>query len=155
VDKVAKVADGRKLEKAVADAGGELEMLIEIVNSLKIDDATETTRIIDSITAVYSTLNQVKAALKKHLQALVASESAAQFNAQLKLLGQSASSYLDLCDTPEKCDEYLSWRRWRAPSPASTNTPSSFPTAAPSSTKPSSSERSRSSSSATNVPARS
>ena len=107
VDKVAKVADGRKLEKAVADAGGELEMLIEIVNSLKIDDATETTRIIDSITAVYSTLNQVKAALKKHLQALVASESAAQFNAQLKLLGQSASSYLDLCDTPEKCDEYL------------------------------------------------
>jgi len=107
VDKVAKVADGRKLEKAVADAGGELEMLIEIVNSLKIDDATETTRIIDSITAVYSTLNQVKAALKKHLQALVSSESAAQFNAQLKLLGQSASSYLDLCDTPEKCDEYL------------------------------------------------
>ncbi len=107
VDKVAKVTDGRKLEKAVADAGGELEMLIEIVNSLKIDDATETTRIIDSITAVYSTLNQVKAALKKHLQALVASESAAQFNAQLKLLGQSASSYLDLCDTPEKCDEYL------------------------------------------------
>ena len=107
VDKVAKVADGRKLEKAVADAGGELEMLIEIVNSLKIDDATETTRIIDSVTAVYSTLNQVKAALKKHLQALVATEGAAQFNAQLKLLGQSASSYLDLCDTPEKCDEYL------------------------------------------------
>jgi hypothetical protein len=107
VDKIAKVAEGRKLEKAVAGAGGELEMLIEIVNSLKIDDATETTRIIDSITAVYSTLNQVKAALKKHLQALVAAESAAQFNAQLKLLGQSASSYLDLCDTPDKCDEYL------------------------------------------------
>ncbi|MBN8246342.1 MAG: ATP-binding protein, partial [Verrucomicrobia bacterium] len=84
-----------------------LEMLIEIVNSLKIEDPTETTRIIDGITSVYATLNQVKAALKKHLQALVATEGAAQFNAQLKLLGQSAASYLDLCDTPEKCDEYL------------------------------------------------
>jgi ATPase involved in DNA repair/ATPase family associated with various cellular activities (AAA) len=107
VEKVAKVADGRKLEKAVSDAGGELEMLIEIVNGLKIEDATETTRIIDGITAVYSTLNQVKAGLKKHLQALVTTESAAQFNAQVKLLGQSASSYLDLCDSPEKCDGYL------------------------------------------------
>lgn len=107
VDRVAKVADGRKVEKAVADAGGELEMLIEIVNGLRIEDATETTRIIDAITGVYSTLNQVKAALKKRLQALVAAEGAAQFNAQLKLLSQSAASYLDLCDTPARCDEYL------------------------------------------------
>ena len=107
VEKVAKVAEGRKIEKAVSEAGGELEMLIEIVNSLKIEDATETTRIIDGITAVYSTLNQVKAALKKRLQSLVSSEGAAQFAAQLKLLGQSASSYLDLCDTPAKCEEYL------------------------------------------------
>jgi hypothetical protein len=107
VEKVAKVADGRKIEKAVSDAGGELEMLIEIVNSLKIDDATETTRIIDGITAGYSTLNQVKAALKKRLQSLVAAEGAAQFAAQMKLLSQSAASYLDLSGTPAKCDEYL------------------------------------------------
>ena len=107
VDKVTKVAEGRKIEKAVSDAGGELEMLIEIVNSLKIEDATETTRIIDSITAIYSTLNQVKAALKKHLHSLIASEGAAQFGAQMKLLSQSAASYLDLCDSPAKCDEYL------------------------------------------------
>jgi hypothetical protein len=107
VDAVARVADGRKIEKAVSDAGGELEMLIEIVNNLKIQDATETTRIIDGITAVYSTLNQAKAALKKRLQSLVAAEGAAQFNAQIKLLSQSAASYLDLCDSPAKCEEYL------------------------------------------------
>src|SRR5690606_38019681 len=107
VDKVTKVAEGKQIEKAVSEAGGELEMLIEIVNSLKIDDATETTRIIDGITAVYSTLNQVKAALKNRLTSLMAAEGAAQFNAQLKLLGQSAASYLDLCDSPAKCDEYL------------------------------------------------
>ncbi len=107
VERVAKVAEGKEIEKAVTQAGGELEMLIEIVNSLKIEDATETTRIIDGITAVYSTLNQVKAALKKRLQSLVTSEGAAQFAAQMKLLSQAASSYLDLCDTPAKCEEYL------------------------------------------------
>ncbi len=107
VDRVTKVAEGKEIEKAVTVAGGELEMLIEIVNSLKIEDATETTRIIDGITAVYSTLNQVKAALKKRLQSLVASEGAAQFAAQMKLLSQAASSYLDLCDSPAKCEEYL------------------------------------------------
>ena len=107
VDTVGKVAEGKKIEKAVSEASGELEMLIEIVNSLKIEDATETTRIIDGITTVYSTLNQVKAALKKRIQSLVASEGAARFAAQLKLLSQSAASYLDLCDTPAKCEDYL------------------------------------------------
>jgi hypothetical protein len=107
VEGIAKVAEGRDIEKAVARAGSELEMLIEIVNGLKIEDATETTRIIDGITAVYSTLNQVKGALKKQLKKLTASEKAAQFAAQLKLLGQSAASYLDLCDTPAKCEDYL------------------------------------------------
>lgn len=107
VDKVTKAADAKQIEKAVLNAGGELEMLIEIVNSLRIEDATESTRIIDGITAIYATLNQVKAALKKRLQELVAAEGAAQFGAQMKLLSQSASSYLDLCTTPAKCDEYL------------------------------------------------
>jgi hypothetical protein len=107
VDQVARVAEGREIEKAVLEAGAELEMLIEVVNGLRIEDATETTRIIDGITAVYSTLNQVKAALKQRLHKLIATEGAAQFGAQLKLLGQSAASYLDLCETPAKCDEYL------------------------------------------------
>jgi hypothetical protein len=107
VEKVSKSTEGKKIEKAAADTGAELEMLIEIVNGLEIEDATETTRIIDGITAIYSTLNQVKAAVKKRLQSLMATEGAAQFNAQMKLLSQSASSYLDLCDSPAKCEEYV------------------------------------------------
>lgn len=107
VDDVTKVADGRKIEQAVSEAAAGLELLIEIVNSLRIEDATEATRIIDGITAIYSTLNQTKAALRNRLQSLVASEGAAQFNAQMKLLSQSAASYLDLCTTPARCDEYL------------------------------------------------
>ncbi len=106
-EKVAKAAEGRKLSEAVAAEGAELELLIEIVNSLRIDDATEATRIIDGITAIYATLNQVKSALKNRLQSLAAAEGTAQFGAQMKLLGQAAASYLDLCQTPAKCDEYL------------------------------------------------
>ena len=107
VEKVSRTAEAKKIEKVVSIAGGELEMLIEIVNSLKIEDPTETTRIIDGITSIYSTLNQVKGALKTRQQSLVAVEGAAQFGAQIKLLSQAASSFLDLCDTPAKCDEYL------------------------------------------------
>ncbi|MFU8892892.1 MAG: DNA repair ATPase [Luteolibacter sp.] len=107
VDKVKTVAEGRKIEEAAGKEGAELEMLIEIVNSLRIEDATQTTRIIDGITTVYSTLNQVRSALRNRLSDLAATEGKAQFAAQMKLLGQAASSYLDLCDTPAKCDEYL------------------------------------------------
>lgn len=107
VDKVARAAEGRRLEEQVTTAAGELEMLIEIVHGLRIEDATETTRILDGITAIYATLNQVRAALRKHLQSLGTAEAAAQFEAQLKLLGQSAAGYLDRAESPERCDESL------------------------------------------------
>ncbi len=107
VDGVRTVAEGKKIEEAAGKEGGELEMLIEVVNGLRIEDATQTTRIIDGITTVYSTLNQVRAALRNRLSDLASTEGAAQFAAQMKLLGQAASSYLDLCNTPAKCDEYL------------------------------------------------
>lgn len=107
VERVKTVAEGRKIEQAAGEEGAELELLIEIVNSLQIEDATETTRIIDGITAVYSTLNQVRSALRNRLSELAQTEGAAQFAAQMKLLGQAAASYLDLCDTPTKCEDYL------------------------------------------------
>ncbi|MGE3310584.1 MAG: DNA repair ATPase [Limisphaerales bacterium] len=107
VDRVTRVVEGKKLDEAAAEARTELEMLVEIVNNLRIDDATESTRILDGITAIYSTLNQVRAALQKKLESLGTVENSARFAAQLKLLGQSAASSLDLCDTPAKCDEAL------------------------------------------------
>jgi hypothetical protein len=107
VESITRVVDGKKLDEAAASARVELEMLVEIVNNLRIDDATESTRILDGITAIYATLNQVRAALQKRLQSLGAVENAARFSAQMKLLGQSAASFLDLCDSPAKCDEYL------------------------------------------------
>ncbi len=100
-------AAGKQLEEEIASGANQLEMLIDIVSNLKIDDATQRTQIIDNISAIYSNLNQTRATLKKKLQELMSVEGAAEFNSQLKLLGQAVSNYLDVCDSPERCDEYL------------------------------------------------
>lgn len=99
--------DARALDEQIAAGANELEMLIEIVSNLKIDDATQRTRIIDNISAIYSNLNQTRASLKKKSQALMTVEGAAEFNSQLKLISQAVVNYLDVCDSPERCDEYL------------------------------------------------
>jgi hypothetical protein len=108
IDKVEKVAEAKELSEQVSRTGSELEMLTEIVSNLKIDDATKTTAIIDAISLVYSRLNKVKSALKNRLGELAQTEGAAEFASQMKLVDQAATNYIDLCDTPEKCDEHLS-----------------------------------------------
>lgn len=107
VEKLEKVVDAKKLETEIVKVSKELEMLIEIVSNLKIEDATHTTRIIDSISTIYSRFNRINAALKKRRKDLVGKEGEAEFNAQLKLVNQGLTNYLDISDSPEKCDEYL------------------------------------------------
>ena len=97
----------KSLDEDIAAGAKELEMLIDIVSNLKIDDATQRTRIIDSISAIYSNLNQARAGLKKKSQELMSVEGAAEFNSQLKLISQAVVNYLDVCDSPTRCDEYL------------------------------------------------
>ena len=98
---------GKDLDAAIDAIGKELELLIEIVSNLKIEDATQTTRIVEIISSMDAQLNQLKAAVKKRQKRLLGTEAIAEFNAQLKLLDQGMINYLDLADGPEKCDEYL------------------------------------------------
>jgi hypothetical protein len=107
IDGLQKVSEAKELEKKISTSSDELEMLIEIVSNLKIEDTTQRTAIIDSISAIFSQLNQTRAALKTKMQNLAKVEGAAEFSSQLKLVNQSVAGYLDVCDTPEKCDEYL------------------------------------------------
>ncbi|MEM0897173.1 MAG: DNA repair ATPase, partial [Verrucomicrobiota bacterium] len=107
IPKLQKVVEANEVEESLGTAGGELEMLIDIVGNLKIEDATQTTRIIDDISAIYSVLNQVRSELRDHRRSLGRAEAVAQFGAQVKLLDQSVINYFDLCSTPDKCDEYL------------------------------------------------
>lgn len=107
VGKIQKVREGEALREEVESISSELEMLIEIVGNLQIDDATRRTRIIDSISALFSTLNQVRASLRNALQKRAREEGAAEFASQMKLVSQTVVNYLDVCDTPEKCETYL------------------------------------------------
>ena len=106
-ESVTKVAEARELMEAVDGGAGELDMLIDIVSNLQIDDATQRTTIIEDISTIYARQNQVRSGLKKRSQSLLAVEGEAEFHSQIKLLEQSVINYLEVCDTPEKCDEYL------------------------------------------------
>jgi len=108
IDSVTKVAEAETVRNELDKAGSELEMLIDIVGNLRIKDATQTTKIIDDISAIYSKLNSVRAILKNRRLELAKQEGEAQFGAQMQLLSQSVVNFLDLCDTPDKCDGYLS-----------------------------------------------
>lgn len=107
VPNLAKVLEATEVEQALAQSSTELEMLTEIVSGLKIEDATETTRIIEHISALFAQLNQVRSVLRNRRNDLAKAEGAAQFHAQLSLLGQSVLNYLEVATTPEKCDESL------------------------------------------------
>ena len=107
LSKIAKVTEADEVATALDQAATELEMLIEIVGGLKIADATQTTAIIERISALYARLNGTRGSLRNKRRELSRGEGEAQFAAQMKLLSQALANYLDLCDTPEKCDESL------------------------------------------------
>ncbi len=107
VGKITKVKDGDEIAGQIVKVSGQLEMLIDIVSNLKIDDATQTTQIINNISSIYSGFNQIKTELKKKRKGLHAVEARAEFNSQIKLVEQGVVNYLDLCDTPGKTEEYL------------------------------------------------
>lgn len=107
VPAMSKVTEAKKLEEDLAAAGRELDLLVETVTGLKIQDATETTRIVEAISTIYAVLNQARAGLKNRIRELRGTEAVAEFASQTRLLDQALANYLDLCTTPEKCDESL------------------------------------------------
>ncbi|MEL6853237.1 MAG: DNA repair ATPase, partial [Bacteroidota bacterium] len=107
VGSITKVAEADEVGSRIDETGRQLELLIEVVGNLKIEDATQTTAIIDRISTIYASLNTLRAQLKKARKDLQGTEATAEFAAQLKLLNQGLINYIDLCDSPEKCEEYL------------------------------------------------
>ncbi len=104
---VTTVAEAKKLGEQIGDAGSQLELLTETISNLRIEDTTKRTEIIDSIGNVFASLNRVRSSLKARVGELTSVEGKAEFASQLKLLQQTVSGYLDVCDSPTKCDEYL------------------------------------------------
>ena len=86
----------------------DMDMLSELMASLKVDDPTQRTRVVESLSALYARLNQAKARADIRRKSLGSAEAVAQFGAQFTLFGQSITSALGMATTPEKADEQLS-----------------------------------------------
>lgn len=108
LDKIKKVVEAKAMEKETLQIADDLEMLIEIVSNLEIEDSSQSTEIIDRISLIFAELNQLKAALKNKKQSLAGDEAQAEFAAQIKLTEQSMINFLDIADSAEKCEEFLS-----------------------------------------------
>jgi len=107
IDQLKKVSDAKLLDERVTEVGSELEMLLDIVGNLKVDDATQRTMITDGISSVFSSLNRIRSSLKNRISDMASVEGKAEFGSQIQLLNQTVINYLDVCDTAEKCEEYL------------------------------------------------
>src|SRR5690606_41865639 len=108
---IAKVFDAKAIEEANTNISAELELLIDILNSLKIEDATQTTKIVEKISVIFSSLNEVRAQLTRKLHSLKSKEAVAEFSAQLMLLEQSVVNYLELSTSADKVEEYYTDRK--------------------------------------------
>jgi MoxR-like ATPase len=86
----------------------DLDMLSELMATLRVDDATQRTRIVEAISEIYAKLNQAKARAEQRRKTLGSGEAVAQFGAQFSLFGQSIASALSTARDPERCDQELS-----------------------------------------------
>ncbi|WP_434155634.1 DNA repair ATPase [Pseudomonas sp. JZ134] len=86
----------------------DLDMLSHLMASLKIDDATQRTQVIESVSEVYARLNQARARLEQQRKQMGNAETVAQFGAQFSLFGQAITNALALASDPERCDEEMS-----------------------------------------------
>ncbi|MBA2541231.1 MAG: DNA repair ATPase, partial [Deltaproteobacteria bacterium] len=84
-----------------------LDLLGNVIGSLKIDDTTKRTVILENITDAFGQVNRARATIEGRYRELATKEGRAEFGAQVKLLTQSVASGLAQCDTPERCDQEL------------------------------------------------
>ena len=85
-----------------------LTLLAEVIGSLKIDDATARTKILEGVSAAFAQQNRARAIWQGRKKELGSKEGRAEFAAQFRLFGQAVTGALALCESPEACDDQLS-----------------------------------------------
>ncbi len=104
---VAVAAQLAPLRTEIEQVAGGLDLLGDVIGSLKIADATRRTAILENITDAFGQVNRARATIEARHRDLATREGRAEFGAQIKLLTQSVASGLAQCDTPERCDQEL------------------------------------------------
>ncbi|MFJ2031165.1 DNA repair ATPase [Streptosporangium sp. NPDC087985] len=101
------VAEAEPIRERLAGQTQGLEIVVEVVGTLDIADATARTAILERVGEVLGGINRARATLDARRGELLASEGRAAFAAEFALLGQSITGALAMADTPERCDEQL------------------------------------------------
>lgn len=102
-----KTIQAKEIEKSLDELANQLELLVDIVNNLKIEDASHSTQIIENISVLFSLINQERIALNNKKRELSGKELAADFKAQVTLFDQTAINFFELANTPDKCQDFL------------------------------------------------
>ncbi|MCL2777796.1 MAG: DNA repair ATPase [Polyangiaceae bacterium] len=85
-----------------------LTLLAEITSSLKIEDTTARTKVLEGVSAAFARQNRARAIYQERKKDLSLKEGRAEFAAQFLLFGQAVTGALSLCNSPEACDQQLS-----------------------------------------------
>lgn len=85
----------------------DLDLLSALMATLRVDDATQRTAIVEAIAELYARLNQARARAEQRRRQLGSGEQVAQFGAQFALFSQSIASALSAATDPERCDDQL------------------------------------------------
>ncbi|VXB32137.1 AAA family ATPase [Flavobacterium sp. 9AF] len=102
-----KTIDAKPLENDIDDLAIQLELLVDIVNNLKIEDASHSTQIIENISLIFAQINQQRVELSNKKKAISGKELSADFKAQITLFDQAVINFLELANTSEKCEDFL------------------------------------------------
>ncbi|MCU7845151.1 MAG: DNA repair ATPase [Candidatus Thiodiazotropha sp. (ex Monitilora ramsayi)] len=108
LDNVETAVDIQPIQQGLDEIGNGLDLLTEMLNSLRVEDATVRTKILETMSTVYARLNQSKAKARNRFKEVGKGEAVAEFGAQFSLFSQSVINALGLATTPEKSDEQLS-----------------------------------------------
>ncbi|MEO8704835.1 MAG: DNA repair ATPase, partial [Kofleriaceae bacterium] len=107
VGELATAVDVKPVREQIDQVAAGLDLLGNVIGSLKIDDTTKRTTILENITDAFGQVNRSRATIEGRYRELAGKEGRAEFGAQVKLLTQSVASALAQCDTPERCDQEL------------------------------------------------
>src|SRR5690606_2996547 len=86
--KAGKAETAKELAEITGQMGemsGDLDMLSGLMASLRVDDATQRTRVVEALSGLYARLNQARARAEQRRKALGGTEAVAQFGAQFAL----------------------------------------------------------------------
>ena len=108
VESLAKAGDALPLLEELQKIGAGLELLTDIIGSIKIEDATQRIGVLESISELMGQLNRSRALVSSRKKELGSKESCSEFGVQFQLLTQGVTSAINLADTPEKCEQALS-----------------------------------------------